>query len=130
MIPKFNHTPHTVKHISEHVVASSIINIVFKTNYRFFESQNGPTINEHATQGLHVIMGKAQPTFVHTYRREFLSLSLLHNLVMFFGCHYMCTVMIKHLPYPYPMNIIDVHHLFLPKLLKLKFLHNLHTIVG
>jgi hypothetical protein len=28
-------------------------------------AQNGPTINEHATQGLQVIMGKAQLTFVH-----------------------------------------------------------------
>jgi hypothetical protein len=36
----------------------------------------------------------------------------------------------KDLPYPYLKNIIDVHHLFLPKLLKLKILHNLHTIVG
>ncbi len=36
----------------------------------------------------------------------------------------------KHLPYLYFMNIIDVHHLLLPKLLKLKFLHTLHTIVG
>jgi len=65
MIPKLNHTPHTMKHIIQHVVASSIMNIVFKTNYMFIEPQNGPTINEHATQGLHVIMGKAQLTFVH-----------------------------------------------------------------
>jgi hypothetical protein len=36
----------------------------------------------------------------------------------------------KDLPYPYLKNIIDVHHLLLTKLLKLKFLHNLHTIVG
>jgi hypothetical protein len=36
----------------------------------------------------------------------------------------------KDLPYPYLKNIIDVHHLLLPKLLKLKNLHNLHTIVG
>jgi len=28
------------------------------------------------------------------------------------------------------MSIRDVHHLLLPNLLKLKFLHNLHTIVG
>jgi len=65
MILKLNHTPHIVKHIIEHVVASSIMNIVSKTNYRFIEPQNGPTINEHATQGLHVIIGKTQPTFVH-----------------------------------------------------------------
>ncbi len=65
MIPKLNHTPYTMKHIIEHVVASSIMNIVSKTNYRFIEPQNGPTINEHATQGLHVTMGKAQLTFVH-----------------------------------------------------------------
>jgi hypothetical protein len=48
-----------MKHIIEHVVASSIMNIVFKTNYRFIEPQNGPTTNERATQRLHVIMGKA-----------------------------------------------------------------------
>ncbi len=37
----------------------------------------------------------------------------------------------KDLPYPYLKNIIDVHHLFLPKLLKLKISHNLpYTIVG
>jgi hypothetical protein len=54
-----------MKHIIEHVVASSIMNIVFKTNYRFIELQNGPTINEHATQRLHVIMGKTQLTFIH-----------------------------------------------------------------
>jgi hypothetical protein len=65
MIPKLNHTPHIMKHIIKHVVASSIMNIVPKTNYMFIEPQNGPTINEHATQGLHVIMGKAKPTFVH-----------------------------------------------------------------
>jgi hypothetical protein len=65
MIPKLNHTPHIVKHIIEHVVTSSIMNIVFKTDYRFIEPQKGPTINEHATQGLHVIMGKIQPTFFH-----------------------------------------------------------------
>ncbi len=65
MIPKLNHTPHTMKHIIEHVIASSIINIVSKTNYKFIEPQNGPTINDHATQGLHVIMSKAQLTFVH-----------------------------------------------------------------
>jgi hypothetical protein len=65
MIPKFNHTPHIVKHIIKHVIASSIMNIVFQTNYKFIEPQNGPTINEHAAQGLHVIMGKTQPTFVH-----------------------------------------------------------------
>jgi hypothetical protein len=35
----------------------------------------------------------------------------------------------KDLPYLYLKNIIDVH-LLLPKLLKLKILHNLHTIVG
>jgi hypothetical protein len=57
MIPKPNHRPHTVKNIIEHVVVSSIMNIVSKTNYMFIESQNGPTINEHATQRLHVIMG-------------------------------------------------------------------------
>jgi hypothetical protein len=60
MIPKLNHTPHI-----EHVIASSIMNIVSKTNYKFIEPQNGPTINDHATQGLHVIMSKAQLTFVH-----------------------------------------------------------------
>jgi hypothetical protein len=38
---------------------------VSKTNYKFIEPQNGPTINDHATQGLHVIMSKAQLTFVH-----------------------------------------------------------------
>ncbi len=54
-----------MKHIIEHVVASSIMNIVFKTNYKFIEPQNGPTINERATQRLHVIMGKAQLTFIH-----------------------------------------------------------------
>jgi len=31
----------------------------------------------------------------------------------------------KDLPYPYLKNIIDVHHLLLPKLLKFKFLDNL-----
>jgi len=31
----------------------------------------------------------------------------------------------KDLPNPYLKNIIDVHHLLLPKLLKFKFLHNL-----
>ncbi len=65
MIPKLNHTLHTMKHIIEHVVASSIMNIVSKTNYMFVEPQNGPTINEHATQGLHIIMGETQLTFVH-----------------------------------------------------------------
>jgi hypothetical protein len=65
MIAKLKQKPHIVKHIIEHVVTSSIMNIVSKTNYRFIEPQKGPTINEHATQGLHVIMGKTQPTFVH-----------------------------------------------------------------
>jgi hypothetical protein len=65
MIPKLNHTPYTMKHTIEHVVAFSIMNIVSKTNYKFIETQNGPTINEHAIQGLHVTMGKTQLTFVH-----------------------------------------------------------------
>ncbi len=65
MIHKLNHTPYTMKHIIEHVVASSIMNIMSKTNYKFIARQNGPTIKEHATQALHVTMGKAQLTFVH-----------------------------------------------------------------
>ncbi len=65
MIPKLNHMPYTMKHIIEHVVASSIMNIMSKTNYKFIACQNGPTINEHATQALHVTMGKTQLTFVH-----------------------------------------------------------------
>ncbi len=98
-------------------------------------AQNGPTINEHATQRPSCYYGQSTTymcPFGHTRRKEFPfdSFSLLHNLVMFFGSHYMCTVMMKHLPYPHPMNIIDVHHLLLPKLFKLNFLHNLHTIVG
>ncbi len=27
--------------------------------------QNGPTSHEHASQGSHVVLGKAQPSFVH-----------------------------------------------------------------
>ncbi len=97
MIFKFNHTPYTMTHIIEHVVASSIMNIISKMNYRFIAPQNGPTINEHATQGLHVTMGKTQLTFVHLATPiggisfPFYSLSLLYNMVMSFGCHYMCT---------------------------------------
>jgi hypothetical protein len=49
---------------------------------------------------------------------------------MFFGCHYMCTVNDETFTIPLPYEHIDVHQLLLPKLLKLKFLHNLHTIVG
>jgi hypothetical protein len=54
-----------MKHIIEHVIASSIMNIVSKTKCRFVEPQNGPTINEHATEGLHIIMGETKLAFVH-----------------------------------------------------------------
>jgi hypothetical protein len=52
-----------MKHIIEHVVATSIMNIMSRINYRFIARQNGPTINERATQALHVTMGKTQFTF-------------------------------------------------------------------
>ncbi len=65
MMPKFDHMPHTKKHIVEHVVASPTINMTFRTNYRSIESQSGVTPHEHVAQGFQVVLGKAQLIVVH-----------------------------------------------------------------
>jgi hypothetical protein len=59
MMPTLGHTPHTNKQIVEHVIASHTINIVPITNYRFIKPQNNPTLYEHATQSLHIVLGGA-----------------------------------------------------------------------
>jgi len=58
-MPTLGHTPHTNKQIIEHVIASHTSNIVPITNYRSVKPQNDPTFYEHATQGLHIVLGGA-----------------------------------------------------------------------
>ncbi len=65
MMPKLDHTPHTMKHIVEPVIVSLITNIMSRINYRFVKWQNGSAPYEHVAQRFHTIWSEAQPTFVH-----------------------------------------------------------------
>jgi len=65
MAPTHTHTPHTKKQIITLAIASPTNNIMFKANCRSIKPQNGPTLHEHATQGFHIILSKAQPIPIH-----------------------------------------------------------------
>ncbi len=60
---------HTKKQIIELVIASHATNIMPKEKCRFVGPQNGPTPHEHATQGLHFVMGVTQPIHLFTLAR-------------------------------------------------------------
>jgi hypothetical protein len=55
---ELNHTPYTYKQITKIVTTSLSTIIMFKTNYMFVESQNGPTPHKHTSQGSHVVLGE------------------------------------------------------------------------
>jgi len=65
MTPAFSFTPHIEKKTLEPIVTSFTNDIVPKSSYRFVKLQNGQTLHEHAIQGLHAIVGKKLPTFIH-----------------------------------------------------------------
>jgi hypothetical protein len=51
-------------------IASLATHIMPRTNYRFIEPQNDPTLHEHVAQILHVSLSKAPLTFVHLSTRH------------------------------------------------------------
>jgi hypothetical protein len=55
---------HTI-HLETNCWSFSCTSTVFGASYMSIGPQNGPTPHEHASQGFHTIMGKAQPIFVH-----------------------------------------------------------------
>jgi hypothetical protein len=59
-----SHT-HTKKQIITLAIASPTNSVMFKANCRSLRLQNGPTLHEHAAQGFHIILSKAQPALVH-----------------------------------------------------------------
>jgi hypothetical protein len=69
MTSTFHHTLDTKKQTIELVIAPHATNIVLREKCRYVRPQNGPTRHEHATQGLHLVMGVAQPIHLFTHVR-------------------------------------------------------------
>jgi hypothetical protein len=65
MMLVLNHTPHIKKQIVKLVVASHTTNIVLGAICMCIKPQNGPIPQEHAIQGLHVILGMVLHVLTH-----------------------------------------------------------------
>jgi hypothetical protein len=60
-----HHTPHIKKQIVKLVVTSHTTNIVLRAICKSIKPQNGPTIHEHAIQGLHAALSVVLHVLTH-----------------------------------------------------------------
>jgi hypothetical protein len=65
MMRVLDHTPYTKKQIVEPIVTSHATNIMPRENGKSIRPPNGPTLNEHVVQGLHILTPS-----VHTHNKE------------------------------------------------------------